>query len=190
MLEVAANAVPTNARTLVDIGTGTGALAARCLEHAPRARVVGIDADEAMVQLASRRLGDHASFVVDSFLRAAIPPCDAIVSSFALHHVRTRDAKRRLYRRFRAALRPNGRLVLVDCQPSSRRQIASAQHAAWLAHLRRTYSPRRARLLLEAWGDEDVYVPLDDERALMADARLRSEVLWRRGAFAVLVAGR
>ena len=41
MLEQAARAIDRRARVIVDLGVGTGALAARCLKHAPRARVVG-----------------------------------------------------------------------------------------------------------------------------------------------------
>ena len=56
MLDVAAAAIPARARTLVDLGIGTGALSARCLRTAPRARVVGIDVDPEILTLAARRL--------------------------------------------------------------------------------------------------------------------------------------
>src|SRR5207247_353636 len=46
MLDVAAAAVPARARLLVDVGIGTGALSARCLKIAPRARSVGLAGDE------------------------------------------------------------------------------------------------------------------------------------------------
>jgi tRNA (cmo5U34)-methyltransferase len=182
--------MPARASTIVDVGTGTGALAARCLERAPHARVVGVDADAAILAAARRRLGDRARFVVGSFLRVEIPACDAIVSSLALHHVRTRAAKARLYRQFQRALRPRGRVIIVDCHPSADRGLADAQRRAWTAHLERTYSTREARRLLDAWAGEDRYVPLDVERTLMADAGLRTEVLWRKGAFAVLLGKR
>src|SRR5262249_18047969 len=60
----------------------------------------------------------------------------------------------------------------------------------WLAHLRRAYAPAAARSLLRAWSHEDFYVPLETEIELMRDSRFRVEVLWRRGAFAVLRAAR
>ena len=44
MLDAAAAVVPPDARTIVDLGIGTGAFAARCVRRATRARVVGIDA--------------------------------------------------------------------------------------------------------------------------------------------------
>ena len=42
--------------TLVDFGIGTGALTARCLQFAPQARIIGIDADPDILALARRRL--------------------------------------------------------------------------------------------------------------------------------------
>jgi SAM-dependent methyltransferase len=190
MLDVAAAAIPARTRRIVDLGIGTGALSARCLASAPGARVAGIDLDPDILALAARRLRDRATFATGSFLRAPLPPCDAAVASFALHHVRTRGAKAALYRRIHAALRPGGLLVIVDCQPARVPAVRRAQREAWLAHLRRAYSPARAAAVLASWADEDVYVPLDAELALLERSGFRVEVLWRRGAFAVLRAAR
>jgi len=188
MLDVAAAAVPAGTRAIVDLGTGTGALAARCLQHARRARVTGIDADAAILKVAARRLGSRASFVEGSFLRTPIPRCDVIVSSFALHHIRTRAAKAALYSRLRQALRRNGRLISVDSQPSPVPETEAAQMAAWLGHLRKHYGVSEARGLLRAWAHEDTYQPLNVETALLVAAGFRVDVLWRKGAFAVLLA--
>lgn len=189
MLDVAAAAVPPATRLLVDLGTGTGALAARCITTARRARVVGIDADREIVTAAAERLGARATFVADSFLWATLPRCDAVVASFALHHVRTRAAKARLYRRIRSALRRRGVVISVDCHPASDRRTAMTQHEAWRQHLERSYGAQAARRFLHAWADEDTYVPLDAELRLMRRGGLKTDVLWRKGAFAVL-AGR
>jgi len=189
MLDVAGNAVPSRARTILDLGTGTGAMASRCLKRAPRAHIVGIDADAGILTLAARRLGPRATLRSESFLRANLPPCDAVVTSFALHHVRTRQAKARLYRRLRRALgRGHGRLISVDCQPSHRPSVAAWQRHAWLAHLQRAYSVREADRLLRSWAREDVYVPLEVEMGLLKNAGFEVDVLWRKGAFAVLQA--
>ncbi len=190
MLAVAAALVPWSSRRIVDLGTGTGALAARCLRQAPRARVIGIDADPQMLAMAGRRLGARATFITGSFLRTAIPRCDAVVGSLALHHVRTRTAKAALYRTIHDALAARGRLITVDCQPSSRRDLAREQHDAWFAHLRQTYSARQASGLFRAWSGEDVYVPLDVEIGLMESAGFGVDVVWRKGAFAVLLGRR
>src|SRR5204862_6322256 len=123
----------------------------------------GVDVDAAVLGPAGGGLRSHVQVSAGDFGRADLPPCDAIVASFALHHVRTRTAKAGLYRRVAKALRRRGVLVTVDCQPSADRRTASSQRQAWLAHLRRSYTAARAERFLEAWSREDVYVPLEVE---------------------------
>ena len=186
MLDVAASAIDPRSQSIVDLGIGTGALSLRCLAVAGRARIIGIDADAAILNAAARRLPPSATFVCSSFLRAEIPPCDAIVASFALHHVRTRGAKAKLYKRLAAALRRGGRVITVDCQPASDPSVALRQFEAWKAHLTQHYTRKEAESYLESWSHEDVYVPLEAEMELMRGAGLAVEVLWRKDAFAVL----
>jgi len=190
MLRVAASAVPRAARTILDLGVGTGALSAACLTVARRAQAIGIDADPEILGVAARRLGRRATLCAGSFTTTPLPASDVTVASFSLHHVRTRPAKRALYRRTHAALRRGGSFLIVDCQPAVDRGVRRQQFDDWLAHLRRAYSPAAARGLLRTWSHEDVYVPLDAEVDLLRDARYRVEVLWRRGAFAVLRAAK
>ena len=187
MLEVAAAAVPSSTRSMIDLGTGTGALAARCLQRKPRAKVLGIDADPEMLKLAARRLGSRARLQCGSFTRASLPACDAVVASFALHHIRERSAKARLYRRIRVALRKHGVFISVDCHPADSPALGRQQREAWKSHLLASYTRKEAGGLLAAWAREDTYVPLETELALFRRGGLKTEVLWRKGAFAVLL---
>ena len=186
MLEVAASVIDPRSRTIVDLGVGTGALSERCLRSATGAKIVGVDADSEMLKAAAQRLPHRATFISGSFMRTHVPQCDAVVASFALHHVRTTSAKAKLYASLATAIQPGGQLVNVDCQPATDRKIAQKQIAAWKAHLMISYIAAEADKYLAAWSREDVYVPLDAEIALMRKAGLTVEVLWRRDAFAVL----
>jgi len=186
MLAAGAACVPSDARTVVDLGIGTGALAEQTLKAARRATIVGIDSDAAILEVARRRLRRRARFVTGSFLTAELPRCDAVVASLALHHVRTRRAKARLYRKIARTLRSGGVFVTVDCHPAADRGLALAQRAAWAAHLRRSYGTTGARRFLAAWAQEDVYVPLEAEVRLIEQAGLRSAIVWRQGMFAVV----
>jgi len=178
---------------IVDLGTGTGALAARCLALRPQARLTAIDADADILALARRRLARHRgriSFLTGDFDHTALPRCDAIVASLALHHLRTPAAKRRYYRRCFAALRPGGVLASGDCCPSGDAALARDQFDAWTAHLRRRYSARQTAGYFAAWADEDSYMPLGREVELLEDTGFRAEVAWRDGAFAVVLGRR
>jgi tRNA (cmo5U34)-methyltransferase len=188
MLAAAAGAIPRRSRRIVDLGTGTGALAERCLRQAPGARVLGIDADGEILKLAERRLGGRARLQRGNFTGTSLPACDAVVASFALHHMRTRSGKARLYRRIRSALRPRGVFISVDCQPAANSGLARQQHEAWKTHLLSSYTQREASALLAAWAHEDTYVPLEMELALLRRSGLKPELLWRKGAFAVIMA--
>lgn len=180
--------------TVVDLGIGTGALALRCLAAAPRARLVGIDADDQVLAVARRRLasrpGARHELIHGSFTAVALPRCDGVVASMALHHIRSRRTKARLYARCLAALRPGGLLINADCCPSSDARLAAAEFEAWRAHLRRTYSARQTRAFFRAWAREDVYVPLEDELSMLRAAGFRTDVRWRAACFAVVVASK
>jgi tRNA (cmo5U34)-methyltransferase len=187
MLDVAAGVVPPSAREIVDLGTGTGALAAQCLEKAPKARLTGIDLDPEILKAAARRIGNRATLVCSTFSRAPLPACDVVVASFSLHHLRTRNGKGSLYRRIHKALRPGGVFVSVDCNPAASPALAREQRNAWKQHLQKSYDSGKAEEFLTAWSHEDVYVPLDAEIGLLENSGFRVETLWRKGAFAVLL---
>ncbi len=178
------------APAIVDLGIGTGALAARCLTVAPRARIHGIDADPEMLAVAARRLGGKSRrhrFVSGDFARLPIPKCDAIVATLALHHVHSVPAKRRLYRRCYAALRKGGVLASGDAFLSQAPAFQRAEMAAWRAHMRRWYSAREVSAFFAAWAREDRYLPLALEMELLESVGFRVDVPWRRAPFGVVV---
>ncbi|HEY0193922.1 MAG TPA: class I SAM-dependent methyltransferase, partial [Kofleriaceae bacterium] len=101
---------------VIDLGAGTGALGAAILDRVPRARVQFLDIDPAMLEVAGARVARHgarAELRRGSF-DDALPACDAIVASLALHHVPELDRKRALYARIHEALRPGGLLLVAD----------------------------------------------------------------------------
>jgi ubiquinone/menaquinone biosynthesis C-methylase UbiE len=181
-------------RQIVDLGIGTGALARACFAQAPRARVWGIDADAAMAAVARvrlRRLASRLTIVSGSFTETAIPRADALVASYALHHIRSRAKKQRFYRRCRRALRPGGVLITGDCFPASTARGHAQDLEVWMRHLTRTFGSRaRAKKVYDSWADEDVYVPLAAEVRMLERAGFAVDVPWRRSPFAVIVGHR
>ena len=126
-----------------------------------------------------------------SFLDAPLPPCDAIVASYSLHHIRTVRAKQVFYRRCYRALRSGGVLVSGDCAPASTPRGFARDLDVWFTHLGRTFGSRaRGRRVYESWADEDVYVPLAVEVRLLERAGFAVDVPWRRSPFAVIVAAK
>jgi ubiquinone/menaquinone biosynthesis C-methylase UbiE len=120
VLDDVASAVPSGPARLVDIGTGTGALALAALERWPAARVTGIDASSEMIAWAraeaERRLPPAQSgrfetaIAVADRLPFADHAFDLAMSSFVFQLVPNRSAAlREAYR----VLRPGGTLGYV-----------------------------------------------------------------------------
>jgi len=191
MLDAAASSLAASrprAARIVDLGTGTGALAARVLDAIPSARIVGIDVDEEMLTVAQRRLRNRLKTATGDFLQMELPAADAITASFALHHIRTPRHKQQFYARCFASLTRGGVLVSADCMLASNARLQNRDRAAWHAHLARRYGRTRASAFLRAWADEDVYFKLDDELEWLRGSGFTTDITWRRGSFAVVLA--
>jgi tRNA (cmo5U34)-methyltransferase len=187
----ALRALGTRAPVIVDLGTGTGAFAARCISVRSDAKLIAIDEDGAILDMARQRLARDpamASFLQCSFLDAALPWCDAIVASLALHHVRSSERKQQLYRDCHDALATDGLLVSVDCFVAADARLAELDRESWRTHLQRTYSDADTEGYFAAWAMEDVYFPLSQELAMMSEAGFAPDVVWRVAPFAVVVA--
>jgi SAM-dependent methyltransferase len=122
---------------VLDAGCAAGEHALWLAERG--ARVVALDASEAMVALASERLGERAR-VLRADLDAPLPfgagAFDLVVSSLTLHYLR--DWLPPL-REFARVLRPGGRLVLSTHHPCATIAPGEAYHAV--------------RLVDDAWRD-------------------------------------
>ena len=168
---------------VVDLGAGTGALSAAILDALPDVRVLLVDVDPDMLEPpppASSRTPDG--------------------SSYATRRSTTRShAATRLWRRCRCttsrtaprsasstpasaeALEPGGLLVVGDLLihpdgPERRRILRD-----WYAHMaRHGIGEAEADGHLAQWAEEDHYVPLPDELALLAAAGFpRPDCFWR-----------
>jgi tRNA (cmo5U34)-methyltransferase len=194
MLDVAADALLVLERPdpiIVELGMGTGALAARVLARKPAATIIGVDADAEILKFAQARLAPLTASlrtVVGSFTEVALERCDVVMSSFALHHVPDRASKTRMYAKIFDALSPGGMLVSADNFLNTDPRFAETDTRAWRAHLEQFYTPDETTGYFQAWASEDVYVPLDDERAMMAAAGFTVDVLWRHRNHAVVAA--
>jgi trans-aconitate methyltransferase len=174
---------------VVDLGVGTGALSARCLEALPSASIIGIDNDPEILRAAMERFARRpqpVTLVRADFKRAPIPEADAIVATLALHHIDTPTKKRTFYKRCLAALRPGGVVVSGDFHPSSVEALAGRQLQGWISHLRQEYSLVQTRRLFQAWAKEDSYMTLEEELGILQSAGFAVDVAWRRGGFAVV----
>jgi len=100
---------------ILDLGAGTGLLAAILHEQFPSARLTLIDISDEMLEKARERFaGKDAEIVVADYSREIIPGrFDAIVSALSIHHLTDED-KAALFRNIFSALKPGGAFVNAD----------------------------------------------------------------------------
>lgn len=183
--EMIATVVALARGDVIDLGTGTGALAAAILHANPSSRVKLVDIDPAMLEVAATRVasyGERAELVHASF-EAVLPPCNAVVASLALHHVGDPARKRTLYTKIRKALKPGGVLLVADVtvhEEGRERELMYESWATWMA----THGIRRteADALFTKWARDDRYHSLATELRLLAEAGFEHpECFWKRG---------
>ena len=143
-------------KRVLDIGTGTGNLAQRCLTRG--AMVIGLDPSERMLSKAREKLGTNskAEFrqVDEPFLHIPYPDdfFDAVISTYAYHHIPHRlkpDSVREMVR----VLKPGGLWVLGDL-------VFENEQA------------ERRALREYKWLEEEYFARIEDLRSIFAELRM------------------
>lgn len=190
LTKVAEIVASVHPQTVLDLGAGTGALSEAVLRHKQVAYLKAIDIDSEILDKARTRLarfGSRAGFSLRSFCDA-LPTCDAVTASLALHHVPTLKKKGMLYGRIYDALRPGGVLVNADVTMSALAEERDASYSTWADHLVANGIARaRAFEHFAEWAEEDTYFPLDVELNAMRNAGFRAECVWEQPPNCVVV---
>lgn len=186
MLDTVVSIVGTlDAPFVIDLGAGTGALGAAILDRVPHARVQFLDIDPAMLEVAGARVAAHggrAELRRGSF-DDALPACDAVVASLALHHVLELVRKRALYARIREALRAGGVFLIADITVHEAGAAHDLMYRRWAdAMAEHGIARAEAEALFARWAGEDRYYPLAVELdQLRAAGFTHPECFWKHG---------
>jgi tRNA (cmo5U34)-methyltransferase len=118
--------IPTTAKRILDLGTGDGRLMALLKIDRPSAMGIALDFSPIMVEKAQARFqADKSIEVISHNLDDTLPDLgkfDAIVSSFAIHHV-THDRKQSLYAEIFDRLNPGGVFANLEHVASPNQKI-------------------------------------------------------------------
>jgi tRNA (cmo5U34)-methyltransferase len=165
--EVARATTGGDVRAVLELGVGTGETSRRVRVLHPQAALTGIDASAAMLAGAREALPDVE--LLQQRLEDPLPerPFDLVVSALAVHHLDP-EAKRNLFHRLAAALRPGRRFVLGDVVVPERPEDAQIE-IDWVDDL-----PDRA----------------DDQLAWLEGAGFAAELVWTYRDLAVIRATR
>jgi tRNA (cmo5U34)-methyltransferase len=167
-----------DAPRILDLGAGTGLLAARIFAAHPSADITLVDVAGAMLAQARKRLSrwaeeGRAHFSTSDLAQAEFSgPLDAVVSALAIHHLDA-AAKQHLFVRIHRALRPGGVFLNADQVRGSTPRLERIYAAAWLEQVRQrgvfaadlTAAQERMQL--------DRTDPLEDQLVWLRDAGFR-----------------
>ena len=106
---------------IADIGAGTGYFAVRLARAVPRGRVYAADVEPGMVRYLNERaareklanLSSHVAGAADARLPG---PVDLAILVDTYHHIADREV---YFRKLRDALKPAGRIAIIDFKPDS-----------------------------------------------------------------------
>lgn len=102
---------------VLELGIGTGTIAAEFLEGYPNARLIGVDISSKMIEQSRRKLDQYKSRIelVQADFRT-LPPMgqiDLVYSILTVHHV-PYEGKEALFKKICTILRPDGVFILID----------------------------------------------------------------------------
>jgi cyclopropane fatty-acyl-phospholipid synthase-like methyltransferase len=108
--------------TVADIGAGTGYFSVRLARALPNGRVYAIDIEPSMVEYVAKRAKQQGLTNIEAVLASPdnpkIPkPVDLIIVVDTYHHLSDRTA---YFRRLVPALKPGGRIAIIDFKPESK----------------------------------------------------------------------
>lgn len=176
-------------RRVLDLGGGTGALAAAIAEKFRGASVEIWDTDPEMLATARERcaaFGDRVRYVARTFTDP-LPRCDAVAACIALHHVKDMGVKAGIYKNIFAALKPGGIFVNADTAVCATPALRDHAFKLWADTMRpHGIDEKEAYAHFANWAHEDFYPPLITELRLLADAGFAEpECFWREAAAVV-----
>jgi tRNA (cmo5U34)-methyltransferase len=118
--------IPQTAKRILDLGTGDGRLMALLKIDRPQVQGIALDFSPVMIEQAQARFKDDNSIeIISHNLDDSLPDLgqfDAIVSSFAIHHV-THDRKQSLYAEIFDRLTPGGVFANLEHVASPNQKI-------------------------------------------------------------------
>ncbi len=188
-LDLLALNIPPAGGLVLDLGGGTGALAAAIAERFPSVLVQVWDVDPEMLGIARTRcadFGERVQYVERSFT-GPLPDSDAVAACLSLHHIKDLAVKAGTYRHIFEALRSGGIFVSADTSVPASTALREPAFQFWAKSMRpHGINHEEAHQHFSNWAEEDFYAPLNTEFRLLAEAGFSEpECFWREGAAAV-----
>ena len=193
MVEALILAIPFNRSAplrVIDLGCGTGTVAAYLLDAFPNAHVTCLDLAENMIAMAQVKLARYplVRYVVGDF--SAFDSDDGynvVVSSLAMHHLVSNEDKQNFYRRIYNSLAPGGVFYNADVVLGSNDFLQCVYMERWRNFMSRNVSTEEIEgKWIPKYQAEDRPAKLMDQLNWMTEIGFADvDVVWKNFNFAV-----
>lgn len=164
--------IPPRAKTILDLGAGSGLLTTLVRDRFPDARIHLVDFSVPMLELAGQRLGNDPRITYQKANYVTEPLPDqlcAVVSSLSIHHLDDAD-KRVLYRKAFTLLKPGGVFINADQVAGPTPALEDRYKALWLEQVRANGATEQQIADSLYRQQEDRCVPVADQLAWLTEA--------------------
>lgn len=193
MVEALISAIPFNRSApmrVIDLGCGTGTVAAYVLDAFPNAQVTCLDLAENMITMAQVKLARYplVRYVVGDFSAfESDDGYDVVVSSLALHHLVTNQDKRNFYRRIYNSIATGGVFYNADVVLGSNDFLQNVYMEQWRNFMSRNVSKDEVEgKWIPKYQAEDRPARLMDQLEWMTEIGFVDvDVIWKCYNFAV-----
>ncbi len=204
MLEVIVRCTPPQAKKILELGSGTGALSLKLLRSCPEAKLIALDYSPRMIQLASVKLEssgcsaraslkemDFGDWANNQGSESVGTGFDACVSSLAIHHL-TNEMKLKLFQRIRQGLKPGGvfwNADLIVPESVELAEIYKSVREEWAIEQETTLAEVRAQMginVARGHSSQDQLATLEEHLQILSQAGFKSiAVPWKYYSLAV-----
>ncbi len=175
---------------VLDLGCGTGNISKIVKERFPNSQISCIDIAENMIQMAKIKLEkyDNIDFYTGDFFEFDFKEkYDVVLSSLALHHIRTDDDKKKFYRRIYSTLKDDGVFLNADVVLGSTDTLNQIYREKWIEFMLQNVPLKEVE---EKWlpkqMEEDFPAALTDHLKWLFETGFKSvDVIWKYYGLAV-----
>lgn len=181
------------AKTVLDVGCGTGNTSLTLLKNNPELQLTCLDTSSQMLKIAKSKIGDRHNFV-EATVEQYEPPerFDAVVSVMVMHNIQERDERLKAYQKIANTLEDGGCYLSVDIFKGETSQMQNAYMSQWRQFmLEQLPASEVDGKWLKLHREKDTPLTLSEQMELLQAAGFSTiEVVHKRLQFAMLIASR